>query len=95
MELKDLGKVEAEMFKVLLKLSYRQYWLHLKFLECPFYGVFLAVSRHAFELAKTAPGPIFGSKGEFDVEKIKQSKHFRALLHQSNGKGVKEMVMTL
>ncbi|VVB14216.1 unnamed protein product [Arabis nemorensis] len=47
--------------------------------------------RKAFELAKTAPGPIFGSKGEFYVEKIKQSKHFCALLHQSNGKGVKEM----
>ncbi|CAH2045256.1 unnamed protein product [Thlaspi arvense] len=48
--------------------------------------------RQAFELAKTAPGPIFGSKGEFDVEKIKQSKHFHFHLSQSNGKGVKEMV---
>lgn len=56
---------------------------------------FLSVSRKAFELAKTAPGPIFGSKGEFDVEKIKQSKHFSALLHQSNRKGVKDTVMLL
>ncbi|KFK33635.1 hypothetical protein AALP_AA5G039300 [Arabis alpina] len=47
--------------------------------------------RKAIELAKTAPGSIFGNKCEFDVEKIKQSKHFCALLHQSNGKGVKEM----
>lgn len=47
--------------------------------------------RQAFELAKTAPGPIFGSKGEFDVEKIKQSKHFHFHLSQPNGKGVKEM----
>ncbi|CAA7046531.1 unnamed protein product [Microthlaspi erraticum] len=47
--------------------------------------------RKAFELAKTAPGPIFGSKGNFDVEKIKQSKHFHFDISQSNGKGVKEM----
>ncbi|CAH8388432.1 unnamed protein product [Eruca vesicaria subsp. sativa] len=47
--------------------------------------------RRAFELAKTTPGPIFGSRGEFDVEKIKQSKHFHFSLSQSNGKGVKEM----
>lgn len=51
------------------------------------------VYRQAFELAKAAPGPIFGSRGEFDVEKIKQSKHFHFHLSQSNGKGVKEMVM--
>lgn len=60
-----------------------------------FYAVFLAVYRKAFELAKTAPGPIFGSKGNFDVEKIKQSKHFHFHLSQSNGKGVKERVMLL
>ncbi|CAN8266288.1 unnamed protein product [Cochlearia groenlandica] len=45
--------------------------------------------RQAFDLAKTAPGPVFGSKGNFDVEKIKQSKHFH--LSHFNGKGVKEM----
>ncbi|EOA25231.1 hypothetical protein CARUB_v10018544mg [Capsella rubella] len=45
----------------------------------------------AFELAKTAPGPIFGRKGGFDVEKIKQSRHFGFQLSQSNEKGVKEM----
>lgn len=55
--------------------------------------MFLGCYRQAFELAKTAPGPIFGSKGEFDVEKIKQSKHFHFHLSQPNGKGVKEMVM--
>lgn len=47
--------------------------------------------RQAFELAKAAPGPIFGSRGDFDVEKIKQSKHFHFHHSQSNGKGVKEM----
>ncbi|KAL1210119.1 ATPase family AAA domain-containing protein FIGL1 [Cardamine amara subsp. amara] len=47
--------------------------------------------RLAFELAKTAPGPIFGRKDDFDVEKIKQSKHFHFPLSQSNGKGAKEM----
>ncbi|KAH0852327.1 hypothetical protein HID58_090857 [Brassica napus] len=47
--------------------------------------------RQAFELAKTAPGPIFGSKGEFDVEKIKQSKHFHFHHSHSNRKGIKEM----
>ncbi|XP_023638540.1 ATPase family AAA domain-containing protein FIGL1 [Capsella rubella] len=47
--------------------------------------------RKAFELAKTAPGPIFGRKGGFDVEKIKQSRHFGFQLSQSNEKGVKEM----
>ncbi|XP_019085946.1 PREDICTED: fidgetin-like protein 1 [Camelina sativa] len=47
--------------------------------------------RKAFELAKAAPGPIFCSKGEFDVEKIKQSKHFGYHLSQYNGNGVKEM----
>lgn len=57
--------------------------------------MFLGVSRKAFELAKTAPGPIFGSKSGFDVEKIKQSKHFGFHLSQSYGKGVKALVMLL
>lgn len=57
--------------------------------------MFLGVSRKAFELAKTAPGPIFGSKSGFDVEKIKQSKHFGFHLSQSYGKGVKVLVMLL
>jgi len=57
--------------------------------------VLLVVSRKAFELANTAPGAIFGSKGGFDVEKIKQSKYFGFHVSQSNGKGVKEMVMLL
>nr|AJW67350.1 FIGL1 [Arabidopsis thaliana] len=49
--------------------------------------------RKAFELANTAPGAIFGSKGGFDVEKIKQSKYFGFHVSQSNGKGVKEMLI--
>ncbi|XP_010514399.1 PREDICTED: fidgetin-like protein 1 [Camelina sativa] len=54
-------------------------------------GLVSESDRKAFELAETAPGPIFGSKGEFDVEKIKQSKHFGYHLSQSNGNCVKEM----
>lgn len=67
----------------------------LEIFGVPFYIVLLVVSRKAFELANTAPGPIFGNKGGFDVEKIKQSKHFGYHLNQFNGEGVKEMVMLL
>ncbi|GMY13090.1 ATPase family AAA domain-containing protein FIGL1 [Fagus crenata] len=44
--------------------------------------------RRAFEQAKKTPGSVFGTSGEIDIEKIKQSKYFRALLQQSNGKSV-------
>ncbi|CAN8253749.1 unnamed protein product [Cochlearia groenlandica] len=47
--------------------------------------------RKAFQLAKTEPGSIFGRNGDFDVERIKQSKYFRFHLSQSNEKNVKEM----
>ncbi|XP_059451923.1 ATPase family AAA domain-containing protein FIGL1 [Corylus avellana] len=47
--------------------------------------------RRAFEQAKKAPGRIFGMGGEIDVEKIKQSKYFRSLLQQSNGKTVNDL----
>ncbi|KAJ7974798.1 Katanin p60 atpase-containing subunit a1 [Quillaja saponaria] len=39
--------------------------------------------RRAFEQAKKAPGSTFG--GDIDIEKIKQSKYFQALLKQSEG----------
>ncbi|PQP94508.1 fidgetin-like protein 1 [Prunus yedoensis var. nudiflora] len=40
--------------------------------------------RKAFEQAKKAPGYVFGTNGDIDIEKVKQSKYFQALLHQSN-----------
>ncbi|KAF2316425.1 hypothetical protein GH714_041766 [Hevea brasiliensis] len=40
--------------------------------------------RRAFEQAGRAPGHVFSRKGDIDIEKIKQSKYFRALLHQYN-----------
>ncbi|CAN1822999.1 ATPase family AAA domain-containing protein FIGL1 [Linum perenne] len=42
--------------------------------------------RRAFERAGRDPGLVFGSKLDMDVEKIKQSKYFRALLQQYNVK---------
>ncbi|KAI4348308.1 hypothetical protein L6164_009043 [Bauhinia variegata] len=42
--------------------------------------------RQAFEQAKKSPGCIFGIAGGFDIEKIKKSKYFQALLKQSNVK---------
>ncbi|XP_048139302.1 ATPase family AAA domain-containing protein FIGL1 isoform X3 [Rhodamnia argentea] len=41
--------------------------------------------RRAFQLADRAPGSVFGSKGGIDMEKLKQSAYFRALLQHSNG----------
>ncbi|CAI0457617.1 unnamed protein product [Linum tenue] len=40
--------------------------------------------RRAFERADTAPGKVFGKKIDIDVEKIKKSKYFRALVQQQN-----------
>ncbi|XP_010528165.1 PREDICTED: fidgetin-like protein 1 [Tarenaya hassleriana] len=59
--------------------------------EAAFEGLVSDSDRRAFELAKTAPGIVFSNQGEFDVEKIKQSKYFCALLQQPNGKSSKEM----
>ncbi|KAL4653117.1 hypothetical protein ACB092_01G279300 [Castanea dentata] len=47
--------------------------------------------RRAFEQAKKAPGCVFGTKGEIDIGRIKQSKYFRALLQQSNIKAENEL----
>ncbi|KAI3409733.1 AAA domain-containing protein [Psidium guajava] len=41
--------------------------------------------RRAFQLADTAPGIVFGSKGGIDMEKLKQSAYFRSLLQHSKG----------
>lgn len=53
----------------------------------------LYFSRKAFEQAKKVPGCIFGLRGGNEIEKIKQSKYFRALLQQSNGMAVNELVL--
>uniref|UniRef100_A0A6N2MBG0 Uncharacterized protein n=1 Tax=Salix viminalis TaxID=40686 RepID=A0A6N2MBG0_SALVM len=38
----------------------------------------------AFEQAGRAPGQVFSRKGDIDIEKIKQSKYFGALLQKYN-----------
>ncbi|KAG7985905.1 hypothetical protein I3843_03G051100 [Carya illinoinensis] len=47
--------------------------------------------RRAFDQAKSTPGSVFRTIEEIDIEKIKQSKYFRALLRHSNGKAVNEL----
>uniref|UniRef100_A0A803QL39 AAA+ ATPase domain-containing protein n=1 Tax=Cannabis sativa TaxID=3483 RepID=A0A803QL39_CANSA len=47
--------------------------------------------RKAFELAKKAPTCVFGSRGDIDTEKIKQSKYIRALIQHSNGITLNEL----
>ncbi|KAI9177636.1 hypothetical protein LWI28_017609 [Acer negundo] len=47
--------------------------------------------RRAFDQAGRATGHIFCKKGDVDIEKIKQSKHFRALLKQDNEKAANEL----
>lgn len=46
----------------------------------------------AFEQAGRVPGHVFGMRGDIDIEKIKQSKYFRALLQQSKGGAANELV---
>lgn len=48
--------------------------------------------RQAFEQAGRVPGRVFGMRGDIDIEKIKQSKYFRALLQQSKGGAANELV---
>ncbi|XP_024031817.1 ATPase family AAA domain-containing protein FIGL1 [Morus notabilis] len=47
--------------------------------------------RKAFELAKKAPGCVFSTGVDIDIEKIKQSKYFRALVQQPRGMAVNEL----
>ncbi|KAL5860685.1 hypothetical protein ACOSQ4_001981 [Xanthoceras sorbifolium] len=47
--------------------------------------------RRAFEQAGRAPGRIFSMKGDIDIEKIKQSKHFQALSQQYYDKAANEL----
>lgn len=50
------------------------------------------LSRKAFEQAKKVPGCVFGLREDIEIEKVKQSKYLRALLQQSNGVAVNELV---
>ncbi|XWS40596.1 hypothetical protein CRYUN_Cryun17cG0009300 [Craigia yunnanensis] len=47
--------------------------------------------RLSFEQAGKAPGCVFGMKGGIDIDKIKQSKYFCALLQQSKGRALSEL----
>ncbi|XP_022895055.1 ATPase family AAA domain-containing protein FIGL1 isoform X1 [Olea europaea var. sylvestris] len=46
--------------------------------------------RQAFKQAGRDPGCIFGKRSGINIEKIKQSKYFRALIQQYNGKNLNE-----
>ena len=49
-------------------------------------------NRQAFERAGRVPSRVFGMRGDIDVENIRQSKYFRALLQQSKGGAANELV---
>lgn len=46
----------------------------------------------AFEQAKKSPGRIFGTTGDIDIEKIRNSKYFQALVKQSKEKDENQLV---
>ncbi|KAL5186899.1 ATPase family AAA domain-containing protein FIGL1 [Glycine soja] len=48
--------------------------------------------RQAFEQAKKSPGRIFGTTGDIDIEKIRNSKYFQALVKQSKEKDENQLV---
>lgn len=50
------------------------------------------MSRRAFEQAGRAPGHVFSRKADIDIEKVKQSKYFHALLQQYNLRPTNRMV---
>ena len=47
----------------------------------------------AFDQAKKSPGCVFGTRGDIDIEKIKKSKHFQALLKQTKVKDEIQLVI--
>lgn len=49
----------------------------------------------AFEQAKKSPGCVFGATGDIDVEKIKKSKYFQALLKQSKEKTENQIMVII
>ncbi|XP_020206777.1 ATPase family AAA domain-containing protein FIGL1 isoform X1 [Cajanus cajan] len=48
--------------------------------------------RQAFEQAKKSPGCIFGTAGDIDIEKIRNSKYFRALVKESKERDENRLV---
>ncbi|KAL5080621.1 hypothetical protein RYX36_009042 [Vicia faba] len=46
----------------------------------------------AFEQVKRSPGPVFGTSGDIDIEKIQNSKYFQALLKPSKEKDCNQLV---
>lgn len=53
---------------------------------------FLYAFRRAFQLANRAPGCVFGMNKDIDIERITQSKYFRALSQQAKRDASNEMV---
>ncbi|XP_027359058.1 ATPase family AAA domain-containing protein FIGL1 [Abrus precatorius] len=49
-------------------------------------------NRQAFDHAKKSPGSVFGTTGDIDLEKIQNSKYFRALVKQSKEKVENQLV---
>ena len=49
----------------------------------------------AFEQAGKIPGCIFGKSGDIDIERIKKSKYFQALLKESKEKVDNPLVMLI
>ncbi|CAI8583552.1 unnamed protein product [Vicia faba] len=45
----------------------------------------------AFEQVKRSPGPVFGTSGDIDIEKIQNSKYFQALLKPSKEKDCNQL----
>ncbi|CAJ2663496.1 unnamed protein product [Trifolium pratense] len=50
------------------------------------------IDRQAFEQVKRSPGPIFRSTGDIDIDKIRNSKYFQALLKPSKEKDCNQLV---
>ncbi|XP_058778963.1 ATPase family AAA domain-containing protein FIGL1 [Vicia villosa] len=49
-------------------------------------------NRQAFEQVKRSSGPVFGTTGDIDIDKIRNSKYFQALLKPSKEKDCNQLV---
>lgn len=54
--------------------------------------IFVENFRQAFEQAGRSPGCVFKKQEDIDIEKIKQSKYFRALTQSVDGNSLCELV---
>jgi len=59
------------------------------FLKIIFLIYFLS---RAFEQAKRSPEPVFNTTGDIDIDKIRNSKYFQALINPSKEKDCKQLV---